>query len=449
MFSEKPLTLGAAERLIESYLEEQKELSIEEKAILYEIQNRCSAIGHQKGWLKGSGLLANYWARKDAQGEIKEKLTEQALIEESKKIHLHTVNYTIHALKQLKNDIESNQFVSALFYTEDSKKPEESKLFKLTEKHHALLSKISECLEAVLSATVKDRSSVDSEVNESEKRENWSFTEDEIKFFECKKEDFRLAERLHAVFYPFAQKFDPLGGQIKKEQEEESESIPEEEFLENEDEKLSERILKQDEQEKEHKNKKTVITPFAGACHGHVLVAMQEIQKSGKNLSLPRYDKETLLLFESQYNLQQFASYPQKSSVKLEWEHTNIDKEHEDIAQKIESFFNIILTKDSREYIYAVQMTKPGITGHIATIRCIPSTSEIEYNDSNLGLFVFPTIDAFNYWFSQQVIREPQFYNGAEISLLQIGKQPELTSASIPIHDVITRTEVKRDSKAM
>jgi hypothetical protein len=473
MFHKQPLTLGGAERLIENYLKQEKSLSVEEIAIFYEIKNRCKAISNQKGWMMRGSLLADYWARKIQTGEIKkeEGLTQQALIDESKKIHLDMVNYTIFALQKLKDDFEKNQFGLALISEtpkksgepkEDGEEKKEAaikldgKLFK--EKHSQILSEISKCWDSVLTGIMDKRMTIAvkkevfpdgdkkrlvTEKNESE-REHWDLTEEEEKFFQCKKDDFILAEKLHGIFYPFAQRFDPLRGEIYKEEERN--------FLEDEEENDESQSLLDNEgkeiKEKKSEDKDFKISSFEGACHGHALVASYEIQKSGKSLLLPRYDKETLIQFESQDDLKKHAEkYPQKAATTLKWTYSDMDQDKENIAQNIENLFNVISFDINKDYIYGVIMEKPLVNGHMTQIRCIPSTNEIEYNDSNLGIFVFPTIDTFNYWFTQHVVNGIQFFDGVNISLVQLGRQPQNASASIPVAEVKNQSDKKRTPK--
>lgn len=117
------MTLGKAEQFIDDYLKQAHNFSAEEVAIFYDIQNRCRAISNQRGWLAKGSCLTTYWFRRSKNYELKqEKITQKTLIQESKKVHIDTVNYTIFALEKLKWEIENNQFNLAAFFLKKMRK---------------------------------------------------------------------------------------------------------------------------------------------------------------------------------------------------------------------------------------------------------------------------------------------------------------------------------------
>lgn len=284
-----------------------------------------------------------------------------------------------------------------------------------------------ECLESVLIEIKHDREKAVSD------RDHWGLTKEEECFFQCEKDEYRLAENMCAVYYPFAQKLDPLRGKIKKE--------------------------KRKKNSKKEEKKSNTMIPFFGACYGHVLLATQEVEKSGKNLLLPRYDKETLIKFWSHDNEHLDKQHPAVAKKIIRWDIlADKFKQNEAIAHQVEELFDIIISEFHKEFIYGVAIKKPYEFGHLSQIRYISFTQEIEYNDSNLGIFIFPTLDIFNYWFTHHILSYFPLNTILTLSLIQLGVQPYYASSSIPTsaikysqiqyvaHDDYTQFDILRES---
>src|SRR5262249_50866862 len=119
---------------------------------------------------------------------------------------------------------------------------------------------------------------------------------------------------------------------------------------------------------------------FEGVCYGHVMSWRDEIESTGRYLGLPRHNKKTF-----QYQNQQKQN---TLGIKL-------CKSPIDIWETVD---NVIASLNS-DSIYKLGFRTMD-SAHVMGLRKL-NTGEIEFFDSNSGLFVFKNSTSFRIWLIQ------------------------------------------------
>ncbi|MBV8803349.1 MAG: hypothetical protein JO131_10400, partial [Gammaproteobacteria bacterium] len=152
-----------------------------------------------------------------------------------------------------------------------------------------------------------------------------------------------------------------------------------------------------------------------GYCRGHTRIWANKIADHGRFDSLQRVTSATTRLQRDQ---------------EITVEHGRSYTQLIDIPECIQDVFG---TNIRENVTYGIDLAHAGdINKHIIGFRKIPLTGQIEIFDANIGLFIFPDMDAFKIWFSHVFSTIYVSPYGGGISLEILGPQKENAKASIP-----------------
>ncbi|VVC75354.1 hypothetical protein AQUSIP_06440 [Aquicella siphonis] len=178
---------------IESYQKQNKAiLSEEENNLFNELKNRIRSFEHiQRGWLRSSGILANYWKTKKLQKSSEITISKQFLnitqidlIEESIDAMQHGAGFSLAMMEQLFKDIEDPN----------------GRYHKLARKHRLLFEEIKACVKGVKQAAQSISFSVS-------KYKSSSVLSDPL---------YQFANQLGARFILSMQGLDPIRGRLSE-----------------------------------------------------------------------------------------------------------------------------------------------------------------------------------------------------------------------------------------
>lgn len=154
---------------------------------------------------------------------------------------------------------------------------------------------------------------------------------------------------------------------------------------------------------------------LGGACFGHVMNWASVITKTGRCLSMPRV------------NLQTFAFQQLQSDYVDDEEKILRCITINDIWFAVNQFMH--QCDDNHIYACSLRYMTKGTSGHIFGIRKLVR-GEIEFFDSNFGLFIFPQ-NTFKLWFVQ-LLATYYLDSSFELYIMNIGQQPPHAGPSIP-----------------